>query len=168
MLKDQKDYDAIRQEAESGNPHVMLQLSKLFRLDVFQDGSDEKYTYWLKKFFKNEIVVALITVIDADEDHDFDEHFYKSQEIINNIGLEEEASLRMDVIEAGISLGLFFRYSTDRKELLYARESLYDAWIASRFDFIEVPQPEGLTDILSILVAVDERIKAFGFEEETP
>lgn len=166
MQRDQKDYEIIKQEAESGNPHAMLQLSKLFRLGVFQDESDEEYIYWLKEFFKNEIVDAFLTVLDADDDIDFDEHFYKSQEIVNAIGFEAEAVLQKDIIEAGLSLGLFLMYSTNKEELFCARESLDNALIASRFDYIEVPGAEGITDVNSIRITIDKRIKAFGYEEE--
>lgn len=165
MQDGQKSYDSIMNEAEAGNPHAMLMLAKLYRIGVFQDESDEQYLYWLQQFISSPVVDALLTVIDADEDGDFNEEFYRSQEVVDSIGFEAEAILQADVIEAGVSLGLYLRYSTDREELLRARSALTYALIASRFDFMEVSEADGVTDILSILSGVNRRIEEFGYEE---
>ena len=165
MQNGQGAYDSIMNEAEAGNPHAMLKLAKLYRIGVFQDDSDEQYIYWLQQFFASPVVDALLTVMDADEDGDFTEDYYKSQEIVDSIGYDAEAVLQADIIEAGVSLGLYFRNSTDKEELFCARASLYNAWIASRFDFMEVSGVGGVTDVLSILSTINERIEALGFVE---
>ena len=165
MHNGQKFYDSVMRDAESGNPHAMLQLAKLYKIGVFQDDSDESYIHWLQQFFASPFIDALLTVIDADEDDDFNDDFYKSQGIVNEMGLESEAVLLADTIEAGVALGLFFSHSTDKEELFCARDSLYAAWIASRFDYIEIPKAGGVTDVLSILTKINKRIEDFGYVE---
>ena len=166
MQNGQNSYESIMNEAEAGNPHAMLKLAKLYRTGVFPDEADEQYIYWLQQFFSSPIVDALLTVIDADEDGDCNENYYKSLAIVEMIGFETEAILQDDIIEAGVSLGLYFRHSTVREELLCARKSLYYALIASRFNYMEVPEAGGLTDILSILSTINTRIEEFGYVED--
>lgn len=166
MQKGQEFYDSIMDEAEAGNPHAMLELAKLYKIGVFQDESDEHYIHWLRQFISSPLVGALLTVIEADDEDDFNEDYFKCQEIVDSLGLEAEAILQSDIIEAGVSLGLYFRNSTDREELVCARTSLYSAFVASRFDYMEVPEAHGVTDILSILSVINKRIEKLGYMEE--
>lgn len=163
MQKNWEYYDAILHEAEEGNPHAMLQLSKLYRLGVFQDDTGERSIYFLKQFFSNPAVDALVRILEAEEDSDFDAEFYKSMEIVSSIGFEAKAVLQMDIIEAGISLGLYFKNSTDKDELFCARDSLGKAYTASRFDHLEIP---GMQDVVSILLEINNRIEQFGYKED--
>ena len=165
MQKDQGYYKSIKNEAEAGDPHAMLQVAKLYKSRVFQDESDEEYIFWLKQFFASPVVDALLTTLDADEDGDFTDEFFRSQKIVDAIGFEAEGVLQADIIEAGVSLGLYFKNSCEKEELFCARDSLYAAWLASRFDYMEIPEAGGVTDVLSILTAINKRIEDFGYVE---
>lgn len=165
MQNGQNSYDAIMNEAEAGNPHAMLLLAKLYRAGVFEDESEEQYIYWLRQFFENPVVDALLTTLDADDDEDFTDEFFKSRQTLEAIDFETESVLQADIVEAGVSLGLYFKNSCDKEELFCARNSLYAALIASRFDYLEVPEANNVTDVLSILTTINKRIEVFGFEE---
>ena len=88
MQKGQEFYDSIMDEAEAGNPHAMLELAKLYKIGVFQDESDEHYIHWLRQFISSPLVGALLTVIEADDEDDFNEDYFKCQEIVDSLGLE--------------------------------------------------------------------------------
>ncbi len=165
MQKGQESYDSIKNEAEAGNPHAMLKLAKLYKTGVFQDESDEQYIYWLQQFFASPVIDDLLITLDADEDGDFTDEFFRSRETVDAIGFGTESVLQTDIIEAGVSLGLYFKNSCDKEELFCARDSLYAARIASRFDYMEVPETGGVTDVLAILTSINKRIEVLGFGE---
>ncbi len=165
MKKGQEYYEFIKNEAEEGNPHAMLQLAKLYKSGVFQDEYDEEYIYWLKQFFSSPSIVDILNDLDTDGDSDFDETYYKSKEILLSMDSLEMMVLQDDIIEAGVSLGLYFMNCTEKEDLICARNSLYNSWIASRFAYLEVTTSEGLIDVLSILTKIQQRMEDFGYVE---
>lgn len=166
MLRDSNRYDTIQQQAAAGDPHAMLELSKLYQMGVFMDSSDEQYLYWLKQFFSSPIIEAILIIADAEDPEELDDNYYRSEAIVSEIGVEAEAFLLDDIVEAGIELGLYYWNSNKKEDLYCARDALYGAWIANKLDFMEVEVSGEKTDVISILTMVLDRIRAFGYEEE--
>ena len=165
MMDEHVSFDDIINRAEDGNPHFMLELSKLYRMGVFGDDKYEEYIHLLHQFFETPIIMAIVDQLEEDNCNDDLEY---EADLTWPIPCDMDlATLTEDIIEAGISLGLYYRNSCHKDELLLARHGLLAALDASKWDYMVHKESDGsTTDILSILTKVLSRLEELGYGED--
>lgn len=147
------DYGLLINKAEGGDPLAMYELANLYDLEVIPDRDGFRRIFWLTKFWESrEVQIALL-------DYDPEE---ETDEVIDPL---LEMALRDPIIEAGLSLGLYYMTSTDIKEAQFALQCLYGAWIASGRDYISPEELDGKTDILGLMQRQNEWILELGVNE---
>ena len=157
------DYEYIILQAESGDPHSMLEVAKLNKAGAFGDINIQEYVYWLKQFFDTPQIKYLVG--------EYEDNYSPDNPVIDNPRLDEDAPvalvdeyiLRNDIIEAGLALGIYYMNSSVRKELMLSRDSFMAALDASACDYLTVDSLDGqYDDIVSILVKIQSRLERFG------
>lgn len=143
---DAKRYDKLVSEADNNNPKAMYKLAMLYSTGAINSSSDEDI-FWLEKFLNSEKVQSILVDLDDDEgsvsytDAPFGNYEYYDM-----------------IIEAGIAIGLYYMNSSKITEVQISQTAFYDAWIASKYDYIEIKDGDNTTDILSLMGQIDTRI----------
>ena len=157
------DYSEIIQKANDGDPHMMVELAKLFKAGAFGETDYFEYIYWLKSFFENPKVKAVVNYLEAKYSNDND---YKIES--DYPPLEEEAIIREDIIYAGISLGLYYYGSSRKDDLVLSLNSFVAALDASSWDYLECANASGKKEaITDLLTKTRNRMKKFGYWEDS-
>lgn len=142
-------YTEIIDKANCGEPSAMFELAMLYECNVISSYSDEEYIYWLKRFLLSNQIQSIVEEFD-DEDGTNNNGSFDFTEAYNYYPM---------IIEAGLALGLYYKNSSNIDEVRLASQALCDAFVVSRFDFIEVEDDCcGVTDILSLLSQANARI----------
>ena len=132
--------------SEENDPEAIYEIAQLYNSGEVSSSGDV-YIEWFKRFLDNDVVKLVLCDLDDDEhSHDItiDPYTY--------------ASLVDKIEEAGICLGLYYRFSNRIDELKFAQGCFYDAWIASRFDHIEIDDDGEKTDVVSLMAELDRKI----------
>ena len=161
-------YDSIIQGAESGDPVKMLELAKLYQAGAFGDSDYSEYVYWLEQFFNNEKVMAITSELEERYgNNDVDGNSPHSPCFdLESFSIEEYEILRGAIVEAGLSLGIYYRYSSEKDKLELAMQSLSAALDASGWDYLVSNEPNGAQEsILTILNKISDRYNELGFNE---
>ena len=132
--------------SEENDPEAIFEIAQLYNSGEISSSGDV-YVEWFKRFLNHDIVKLVLCDLD-DEDQSYD----------IPIDLYTYASLVAMIEEAGICLGLYYRFSNKIDELKFAQECFYDAWIASRFGYIEIDDDGSKTDIVSFMSELDKKI----------
>lgn len=144
------DYGLLTIKAEGGDPLAMYELANLYDLEVIPDRDGFRKIFWLTKFWNSrEVQIALL---DYDPEVETDE----------SIDPLLELALRDPIIEAGLSLGLYYMTSTDIEEAKFASQCLDGAWIASGRDYISPEDLDGKTDIIGLMQKQNEWLLELG------
>lgn len=158
------DYNEIINGAENGEPHMMLELAKLYKANTIYDSYYARYIYWLKCFFEVPVVQALTEWLENKEE---DDYVVSPDSPMHELGQLEEILLREDIKEAGLALGLYYSRSGKEEELVYARDRLIDALNASAWDYLTFQEVDGSErSVISRIEELITRIDNIGIEEE--
>ena len=134
-------YKTIIDKAESGDPAAMFELATLYDRNAISSNSENDYVNWLKSFLESDQVSSIIEELDDEEG-----------ELTNdNFDFMNAYQFYPMIIEAGIALGVYFKNSSSIEEVKLACRAFYCAYLTSRFDYIEIDDEGGKTDILSLL-----------------
>ena len=150
-MRNQRDYDQIIMNAENGDSLSMYELAKLYKAGVFGDFHDADSVYWYCRFLDSPDIQQIQIYIEEQysnnviEEDDEDESLY-NDEIDNYYFLNKEHNcdegdsfiLRNNIINAGMSIGLYYRFSNKKDELIRARDGFVAALDASAWDYIEI------------------------------
>ena len=163
---DSKYYQKYIDAAEkTGDPHSMVILAELYKAGAFGDSQYDEYIYWLKRFFETDEVKGLCIQLENNysQSENSDETVPVSQ--CNNINLVQQMTLRNDILEAGIALGIYYRNSSEKEELELSLQCLIAALDASAWAYLDYTEEDGTkTDILCILKKVADRMEALGIK----
>ena len=140
----------IKRRAEHGNPHMMLMLANLYKAGAFGDLYYSEYVFWLKEFFNNEKVDAMVRYLEDKDNYDYPA-----------LSFEEQATIRNDIIIAGTSLGIYYCGSSSKEELLDAIHWFMAALDASAWDNLEDEHKRSIKDLLT---QTEERFHMLGYE----
>ena len=144
------DFNELMKKAISNDPMAIFEIAQRFNSGEIPSNGDT-YIRWLKKFLNHDTIQAIINDLE-DEEHSYDMPCDPYTRLL----------LLDKIEEAGICLGLYYYLSSEIDELNYAQQCFYYAWIASRFDYIEIKEDESKTDILALMSGLDRRIKEMG------
>jgi len=141
-------YKTIIDKAESGDPAAMFELATLYDSNAISSNSEDEYINWLIRFLESDRVSSIIEELDDEEGELTNDNF----DFINAYQFYPK------IIEAGIALGLYFKNSSSINEVRLSCRAFYYAYLTSRFDYIEIDDEGGTTDILSLLSQAKERL----------
>ena len=119
----------VLEKAENGIPHYMLELAKLYKAGAFGDTDTDQYLYWLREFFQTSEVKKAA-----------------------NDGNGATALLN-DIVEAGISVGIYYSNSSDDHDLKAAAAALTAALNAGK----QVGDKEVVNMISDMLTKINKR-----------
>ena len=148
MIDNNSSYSTVISKAKNGDPSAMYELAMLYDCGAIGSSSDSEYVYWLKKFMESDIIVAIIEELDDEEGSVQNPHY----------DFIEGFKYYTMIVEAGIALGLYYMNSSHIEEVIIAYDAFYAAFIVSRFDYIEIEDEEGVTNILTLLSRTNHRL----------
>ena len=161
-MTDRKNYNymEIYDAAQNDDPEAIFQIATLYERESIEPVNGEDFPFWLKRFFKTNIINSILVELGERDDgdasdspsHDWNPEYYNYYPMI---------------IDAGIMLGLYYMDSNILEEVELAAECFYNAWITSKFDFIEVSSEGYKTDLLSLLSQTAEHIEMIKGKEST-
>lgn len=137
-------YELLRL-SEEDNPEAIFEIAQLYNSGEMQSTSDI-YVEWFKKFLDNKIVKQILCDLDSSEAY------------ASSVDIYTYYSLLAKIREAGICLGLYYRFSNSIEEIIYANECLYSAWLASKFDYTVIDDGGKKTDVLSLMNELSNKI----------
>lgn len=180
MLEDY-DLNALLEKAEGGSPEAMFLVAKLYNAGAFGIAFDAQYAYWLEAFLSSpkiqNILINLEKKLDENslyaEDDQTDLDYENDSDILSlddyRVDFDNEHiddSINFDfyhyspfIIETGISLGLYYKYSSSIAELNIALNAFQSAWLASGTDYIKIDVGGVTIDIMSLMCELAKRIE---------